>query len=180
MSRTMELHAQLVLNRPLMGIPIVPDEMYNKLGIYPVAWEDTSKTSGCMRTQLVLAVRERKNHDNRIRVRKTVTGKKITVEPDDEDHTDVPEVYQTSDREMEEEVEEEASSSAGPARKQIMTNERKYNNTFELAHIVDEHFNKRYPAVEFVGDMTLGRGVVAPPQASQQGGYDSSRTLRYV
>ena len=68
---------QLVLNRPLRGIVVVPDEMYGKTGIYPVAWEETPEGENCVLNQLVLAITKRRDKDSRVRIRnrKWVNGK---------------------------------------------------------------------------------------------------------
>ena len=48
-----------ILNRPLQGIPICPDEMYDKQGISPIAWEDTRSRGGCILNQLLLVLNKR-------------------------------------------------------------------------------------------------------------------------
>ncbi len=42
------LAIQLILNRALRGVVIVPDEMYGKMGIHPVAWEEVPDGENCI------------------------------------------------------------------------------------------------------------------------------------
>ena len=48
-----ELTIQLILNRPLRGVVIVPDEMHGELGIYPVAYEEAPPGGNCVETRLL-------------------------------------------------------------------------------------------------------------------------------
>ena len=50
---------QAILDRPLQGIPIVPDEMYDKQGCTPIAWEDLQSRGGCILNQLVMVLNKR-------------------------------------------------------------------------------------------------------------------------
>ena len=74
-----ELTLELVLNRPLRGVVIVPDEMHGKLGIFPVASEEALPGENCIENQLILAITKRKCKDTRARRRKMVDGKKVTL-----------------------------------------------------------------------------------------------------
>jgi len=51
-----QLAIELILNRPLRGVVLVPDEMYGKMGIFPVAWEEAPEGENCIENQLILAI----------------------------------------------------------------------------------------------------------------------------
>ena len=51
------LAVQLILNRPLRGMVVVPDEMYAKTGLYPIAYDDNS--GKCVINQLMLCLTKR-------------------------------------------------------------------------------------------------------------------------
>ena len=73
---------QLALNRPLRGIVVVPDETYGKTGIFPVSWEETQDGENCVVNGLILAITKRHAVDTRVRHRKTINGKKVTIKPE--------------------------------------------------------------------------------------------------
>jgi hypothetical protein len=53
------LAIQTILNRPLRGIVVVPDEMYGKIGIHPVAWEEALPGENCVLNMLLLGITKR-------------------------------------------------------------------------------------------------------------------------
>jgi hypothetical protein len=75
-----QLSIELILNRPLRGVVVVPDETHGKLGIFPIAWEEAPVGENCIENQLILAITKRKCKDTRVRRRKMVDGKKVTLE----------------------------------------------------------------------------------------------------
>ena len=127
---------QLVLNRPLRGIVVVPDEMYGKTGIFPVSWEETQDGENCVLNGLALGITKRKDKDTRVRNRKWVDGKKVTVKPEI--------IVGEYDSDAEPNEEEEPSSSTGG---QKMINVAKYTMD-EMKAKVDQYFNRRYPLQE--------------------------------
>ena len=84
------LAVQTILNRPLRGIVVVPDEMYGKIGIHPVAWEEALPGENCVLNMLVLGITKRT--DTRVRNRQTINGRKVTIK-DAELEVDFEESY---------------------------------------------------------------------------------------
>ena len=69
---------QLVLNRPLRGVPIAPEDFYMRTGIMPIAWTQGGVGEhNCVLNQLISAITYRK--DTRKRVRRMVDGERVTV-----------------------------------------------------------------------------------------------------
>ena len=136
---------QLILNRPLRGIVIVPDEMYGKTGIFPVSWEESQNGQNCVLNGLVLAINKRKCTDTRVRTRGWDNGKKITIKP---------EVL----------VGDFESSEAGPNGSCVFENVAKYTLD-ELTAKVDHFFEQRYPLLE------QEDGSHARPDPYQQGDW---------
>jgi len=80
-----DLAVQLVLNRPLRGMVVVPDEMYAKTGLFPLAFDDNK--GNCVLNQLMLCLTKRQDigYDLRKRNRKWIDGKYVTVKDEDDD-----------------------------------------------------------------------------------------------
>ena len=144
------LAVQLALNRPLRGMVVVPDEMYAKTGMYPIAYEDNQ--GKCVINQLMLCLTKRKTigKDTRVRNRKMVDGKKVTVKPDSdsEDH-DEPESTSAS-----------SSVSRGSDDRESV-NVPLFKTVKELEDKVDMYFNMRYAAKEvpLSGPMTHDQAI---------------------
>ena len=65
---------ELILNRPLQGIVIVPEDMYAKTGIHPIAWSEGGQgRDNCVLNQLVVAITMRQDRRTR-----GPNGEKIT------------------------------------------------------------------------------------------------------
>jgi ribosomal protein L37AE/L43A len=122
-----DVYATVVRDRLLRGIVVVPDEMYAKTGLFPVAFEDTSNRGGCVPVQLVLAITKRVDHDSRKRQRRLgPNGKKITLKPGDQGYREP----------------EEDDDRGG----QRWENVPKYAID-EMAAKIDAYFEARYPAI---------------------------------
>jgi 5-methylcytosine-specific restriction endonuclease McrA len=94
---------ELILNRPLRGMVIVPEDMYAKTGLMPIAYENNGQ---CVLTQLALCLTKRADMRRRNRYGRT----------DQETDGGRPYVPRWT--------------------------------LHQLADIVDEHFQRRYPLVE--------------------------------
>jgi hypothetical protein len=67
---------QLILNRPLRGAEIAPEDFYEKTGIMPIAWTQGGLGEhNCVLNQLVSAITYRKD----TRKRRRVGGERVTV-----------------------------------------------------------------------------------------------------
>ena len=74
-----KMGVELLMNRPLLGDPIVPSDMYAKTGLFPIAFEDLSREGGCVLNQLVLCLTGRKDTRKRCRIH----GQTVAIEDDD-------------------------------------------------------------------------------------------------
>jgi hypothetical protein len=127
------LAIELILNRALRGVVVVPDEMYGKLGIHPIAWEEAAPGDNCVANQLVLAIMKRK--DTRVRNRKWVNGKYVTLRE--------PELFVGDQNEINQLLAEEEDVT----HKGGSYNVQKYTLS-QMREKIDKYFEELYPLQE--------------------------------
>ena len=137
------LAIELVLNRALRGVVIVPDEMHGKLGIFPVAFEEAPPGENCVENQLILAITRRKATDTRVRRRKMVDGKKVTIKE--------PELYVGDQDDIEMLMQEEDAVGDAFVEANQGSNTRYNVQKYTLAQMrdkVNKYFEELYPLEE--------------------------------
>ena len=136
-----QLALELILNRPLRGVIVVPDEMHGKMGIFPVAWEEAPPGENCVANQLILAITKRK--DTRVRRRKTINGKKVTLKE--------PELYVGQQEDIDMLLENEEADAVGDAFVEADGGSRYNVQKYTLEQMrqkIDRCFEELYPLQE--------------------------------